>query len=118
MPSRWWKLGRAFDGRVVLEVGVGQREQVGEDGQDDDQDDPAHADPEEEAELLLGVSDQPPRSAHDLLPRWSAKASVCRSVDAHSRAILGSTMVNRKSMMKLITTMAMATTRVMPWTTR
>ena len=35
----------------------------------------------------------------------------------HSRAILGSTTVKMKSKMKLISTMATATTRVMPWTT-
>ena len=39
---------------VVPEVGVGQRQQVGEGRQEGDEDDEAHADPEEDPELLLG----------------------------------------------------------------
>src|SRR6185437_16965704 len=46
--------GTVLGRREVLEVRVGEWEQVGEDGHDDDQPDPAGADPEEGAQFLLG----------------------------------------------------------------
>ena len=45
---------RVLHAAVVAQVRVGQREEVGEGGRQRDQDDPARADPEEHAELLLG----------------------------------------------------------------